>query len=82
MIALILIRKIISLFLIILMGTILVKTKVLKTQDSKSISTVALYLVTPCSILNAFQVDYTTEIRDGLLLALFTAVVIHFFYYC
>lgn len=60
-------------------GNYVGKNQSIKPQDSKSISTVALYLVTPCSILNAFQADYSAEVRNGLLLALFTAVVIHIF---
>lgn len=79
MIAVILTTKIISLFLIMLMGALLVKFRILKTSDSRSISAVALYLVTPCSMLNAFQVDYSPEVRDGLLLAFLAVFIIHVF---
>lgn len=77
MIAVILAKKILSLFLIMVMGAALVKSKVLKAEDSKSISVVTLYLVMPCVIISSFQVEYTEEIRDGLILALIGAVLVH-----
>ncbi len=77
MIAIILAKKILSLFLIMVMGAALVKSKVLKPEDSKSISVVTLYLVMPCVIISSFQVEYTEEIRDGLVLALIGAVLVH-----
>lgn len=77
MISLILMKKIFSLFLIMLMGALLVKCRILKAEDSRSLSLVTLYLIVPCVILSAFQVEYTPEVRDGLLLALAAAVAIH-----
>ncbi len=77
MIAVILAKKILSLFLIMVMGAALVKSKVLRAEDSKSISVVTLYLVMPCVIISSFQVEYTEEIRDGLILALIGAVLVH-----
>ena len=61
----------------ILMGILLVKSGVLRAGQSKSLSVVVLYIVMPCVIIHAFQVDYTKEIRNGLLLALLAAVIIH-----
>ena len=77
MIAVILAKKILSLFLIMVMGAALVKSKVLRAEDSKSISVVTLYLVMPCVIISSFQVEYTEEIRDGLILTLIGAVLVH-----
>lgn len=77
MIAVILAKKILSLFLIMIMGAALVKSNVLKTKDSKSLSVITLYLVMPCVIISSFQVAYTEEIRDGLILALIAAVLVH-----
>ena len=33
--------------------------------------------ISACVIINAFQIDYSREIRDGFLLALLAAVLIH-----
>lgn len=75
----ILINKIISLALIMAMGWLLVKSRAMRSEDSKNISKLSLYLVMPCVTLVSFQVDYTPEVKNGLLLALFAAVVIHVF---
>ena len=61
-------EQIAELFLMILMGYIIVKTGLLKGEDSKVISKIVLYLVIPCVIINAFQVDYTSEKVKELLL--------------
>lgn len=77
MISLLLMKQIAELFLVMVMGFVLVKTHLLKTEESKSLSVVTLYLVMPCVIINAFQVKYTESIRNGLLLAFAAAVLIH-----
>jgi len=75
--SLILIKKIAQLFLIMLFGFVIVKSKVLKSDDSMVLSRLTLYLVMPCMILNAFQVDLTDEIKIGLFTAVAVAIVIH-----
>lgn len=71
-----LIKKIISLFLILFLGALLVRLKVLKAEDSKVLSKLTLYLIIPCVILNAFQVEFSQEIKGGLLLALCASLII------
>lgn len=58
-------------------GWLLVKWKLLKPEDSKVMSVVAIYLVTPCVIVHAFQVDYSADKQNGLLLAIAVAILIH-----
>lgn len=77
MISFLLMKQIAELFLIIIMGFVLVKTHLLKAQDSKSLSIVTLYLVMPCVIINAFQIKYTKEVRNGLILSFVAAILIH-----
>lgn len=77
MLSLILVKKILSLFLILFSGTALVKLRILKAEDSRVLSLLMLYLIAPCVTLSAFQVDYTPEVRNGLLLAFAAAVLIH-----
>lgn len=77
MISFLLAKQIGELFLMILMGFLAVKTRLLRTEDSRTLSLVALYLVTPCVIVHAFQVSYTPSLRSGLLLALAAAILVH-----
>ena len=69
-------EQITELFLMILMGYIIVKTGLLKGDDSKVISKIVLYLVIPCVIINAFQVDYTSEKAKELLLVFAASVLL------
>ena len=60
-ISILLMEQIIELFIMILMGFIIVKTGIVKDEDSKVLSKIVLYLIIPCVIINAFQVDYTSK---------------------
>ena len=73
----ILINKILSMALMMLIGAILVRFGILKSDDSRVLSALSLYIILPCVILTSFQVDFTAEVRSGLLLALTAAVIIH-----
>lgn len=77
MISLLLIRQIAKLFFMMLMGLALVKTNLLKAEESKSLSMVNVYIIMPCVIISAFEVKYTQSIRNGLILALISAILIH-----
>ena len=52
---LMLLEQIVQLFLCIVLGWLLVRLHLLKPEDSRVLSKVCLYLVTPCVIINAFQ---------------------------
>ena len=76
MIALALFKQIAALFLMMAAGFLLVKIGLLKQEDSKPVSTIIVYLILPATVIHAFQIDYTPEIRDGFLLALGAAVLV------
>ena len=69
-------EQITELFLMIFMGFLIVKTGLLKDDDSKILSKIVLYLIIPCVIINAFQVDYTMDTVKGLLIALAASVIL------
>lgn len=73
----ILINKILSMALMMLIGAIFVRFGILRSDDSRVLSALSLYIILPCVILTSFQVDFTAEVRNGLLLALTAAVIIH-----
>ncbi len=77
MIAQLLLYKIFQLFLIMILGVVLVKAKLLKSEDSIVLSKLSLYLFMPAVIINAFNVEMTANIIGGLLIAFFLAVSIH-----
>lgn len=79
MIAQLLLYKIFQLFLIMILGFVLVKTKLVKSEDSTALSKLSLYLFMPAVIINAFNVEMTNNIVTGLIIAFFVAVLIHVF---
>lgn len=78
--SLLLTKQIAELFIMILLGYILVKSNLLTKQDSKVLSTVALYIVTLCVIINAFQVQHSQNVKNGLILSFLTSIIIHIIY--
>ncbi len=77
MIAQLLLYKIFQLFLIMILGFVLVKAKLVKSEDSMVLSKLSLYLFMPAVIINAFNVEMTNDIVRGLIIAFFAAVLIH-----
>ncbi|MBR4079564.1 MAG: AEC family transporter [Christensenellaceae bacterium] len=60
-IALQLAKNIGGLFIILFVGFIFVKGKILKPEDTKTVSKIVLYMAMPSSIITSFQVEYTSE---------------------
>ena len=76
LVSLLLFEKIVSLFLILASGYVLVKLKVLRSADSRILSQLCLYLVVPIVIINAFSVEYTPEILKGFALSSAAALTV------
>ena len=77
-ISFLLFKQIAQFFIMIIMGYTLVKLKIVKSEDSKVLSMVCLYLIMPCVIINSFLIDFTPEKLKGLGLAVGVSIVIHF----
>lgn len=75
--SLLLAEQIGALFLMGFVGFIMVKSGKFKEEDSKVISYIVVYVCSPCVIVNAFQIDFTAEKLQGLLLAALAAVLVH-----
>ena len=76
MLSVILAKKILSLFIIMLMSMTLVRMKIVKASDSKIMSILLLYLFFPCVILESFQIELTPEIKHGMLLSMGAAIAV------
>ena len=74
-ISILLMQQIVQLFLMIFMGYLIVKTGLVRDDDSKVLSKIILYLIVPCVIINSFQVAYTTDTVKGLLIAFAASVM-------
>lgn len=70
-------KQIMSLFLMMGSGFLLVKLKLLNSEDSRVLSVISIYLIMPCVIIHSFQIEYTDDIKNGFLFAIAAAVIIH-----
>ena len=73
MISFLLFKKIVSLYLILLMGYAAVKTEIIKPSESKVLSAMYLYFITPSVMITSFQIDHSPDIVRGLLLSILAA---------
>ena len=73
--------KIVQLFTFLILGFILVKTKVVKSADSTVLSKISLYLLMPSAIINAFDFELTAQIGKGILLSFCAAIILHIVYF-
>ena len=71
-------HEIAAFFLIMLLGFLLVKRNVLKSEDSRILSIVIIYLIVPGVILKSFQINFTPEVRSRYLLAFGAALAVNF----
>ena len=76
-IALLLAQQIAQLFLILFCGYLIVRTGLLRAADSKVLSVILVYLVIPCVIIDAFQIQDSPQVRAGLLISFGAAAAIH-----
>lgn len=75
--ALLLFQQIVSLFLIMACGFLLVRLHLLKGADSRALSVLSIYLIMPCTVIKSFQIELTEQVLNGFLLAVASAVLIH-----
>ena len=77
MIEQLLLYKIMQLFAVMILGYLIVKLKIVKSEDSLVLSKISLYLLMPANIIAAFNVEITSDIAKGILLSFGAAIVVH-----
>ncbi len=70
-------EKILSMLIACFVGFVVVKGKVLKTEDSKIISKLIAYVCSPCAILSAFMVEITEERLMGVAITFVVSIGWH-----
>ncbi len=77
MITKLLLYKILQLFLMMVIGFVLAKGKIIKSEQSDVLSKLCLYLFMPLAIINAFCFERTSAMTQGLLVAFASAILMH-----
>ena len=63
--SLLLASKLASMMLMVVVGFAIVRLGIMKVEDSKPISTLIVFVLTPCLIIRAFQIDLTPARLEG-----------------
>ena len=71
--------QVVILFLLMSFGFAGGKTGLINENGSKVMTNVSLYFVTPCLIINSFNIEYDPAKLKGLLICLVSAILIHAF---
>ena len=79
MITLQLLQQIVVFFLMMACGFLVVKRGLIDAKSSRTLSVICIYIIMPCVMINAFQIEYSKSIRDDFFLAVAAAVLIHIF---
>lgn len=75
--SLLLAQKIAVMFLMMFCGFILVKTKLVKSTDSRILAMICMYVVIPCMVIDAFQIECTPERLHDFLAMIAAAILAH-----
>lgn len=78
--SLLLMKKILSLFLDVLIGYGIVRGGLLEERDARPLSNFIMYVISPCVFFSAFNQPYTTERFSGFLLTVLGGILIHIVY--
>ena len=75
-----LVSKILSLLVLVGAGVVLVKTKLLKKEDSVALSKISVFLLSPCVIVSSFSMKVDEKAGQSLLLCFFYAILANFLF--
>lgn len=78
--SLLLVEKIASMFLMMLFGFLLIKTRALKSSASMPLAKLGLFAICPCALIDALQIECTPERLSALALSFLAAIVVHIVY--
>lgn len=69
-ISILLAEQILAMFLTMAVGFAVVRIGLFKTEDSRIISNMVVYICNPCVVVHAFQIELTDDKIRGLLIAI------------
>lgn len=70
--------NVLIIFILIIVGFVCGKIKLISNDGIKTLNNIMLYIVTPCVIINALSRDFDTTLLKNFLMAALGAVISHF----
>lgn len=74
-VSIILAKQIITMFCMAMAGVTLCKVKIINKEQSRSISSILIYVLSPCLLVNSFQTEFTPDKAAGMLASLAAGAV-------
>lgn len=75
--SLLLMSKLAAMLIVVLLGIVVVRTKLLSPKDSKIISTLTVYILQPAMIIYAFELELTAERIRGFTVGLAFSMIVY-----
>ena len=72
----VLMSRLLSMMIIVAVGYAAVKLRVVDSASSKVLSRISVYILQPCMIFYAFQIEITPERLHGFLLTLLVGMLV------
>ena len=69
--------QVLIIFVLISVGFVLTKTKIINEKGVKQLTDILLITVTPCVIIKAYQREFHAELLKGLIMAMLASAIIH-----
>ena len=76
-VSILLAQKIVAMALMGIIGYVIVRNGLFRVQDSQVLSKLVVYVISPCLIVNSFQIEYSSSKAKGLILAFVISFLIH-----
>jgi predicted permease len=76
--AIVVAEQVVILFLLIAVGLTMAKVKWVDDNGIRQMTQLLLMIVTPCVIIDSFQMDFSVDLLTGLVISVISAVVSHF----
>ena len=70
-------NQVFIMLILVIVGFLLAKGKLINNDGGKAITNILFYTVTPCVLINAYQMDFNTGLLKEIFVALLTATLIH-----
>ena len=72
--------QVVVLMILVLLGVIVAKTKIIGDMGIKNITDLVLTFVTPCVIIKSFMREFDPSLIKQLLISFLISVIVHIFY--
>ena len=75
--ATVLMSRLMSMMIMVIVGYVIVKLKIIESRDSRILSSLVVYILQPCLICRSFQIEITPERMYGFLASMIFGIIMY-----